>query len=61
MPVTELRRDSAPLVAEPSNRLVALALKAEAILGYSWLKKGSEVAQDRLRMLSMNLALILSA
>ena len=39
MPRTELRRASASVVAEPSNPIVALALKAEAVLGYSGLRK----------------------
>jgi hypothetical protein len=39
MPVTELRRVSASAVGQPSNPLVALALKAEAVLGYSGLRK----------------------
>jgi hypothetical protein len=39
MPLTELRRASASAVAEPSNPIIALALKAEAVLGYSRLRK----------------------
>jgi hypothetical protein len=39
MPITELRRASASVVAEPSNLITALALKVEAVLGYSHLRK----------------------
>lgn len=39
MPVTELRRASASAVAAPSNPITALALKVEAVLGYSRLRK----------------------
>lgn len=39
MPVTELRRASASAVAAPSNPITALALKVEAVLGYSHLRK----------------------
>jgi hypothetical protein len=39
MPLTELRRASASAVAQPSNPIIALALKAEAVLGYSGLRK----------------------
>jgi hypothetical protein len=39
MAFTELRRASASVVAERSNPIIALALKAEAILGYSRLRK----------------------
>jgi hypothetical protein len=39
MAFTGLDRDSAPIIAEPSNPVVELAVKAEAVLGYSRLRK----------------------
>jgi hypothetical protein len=39
MSVTELRRAPASAAAEPSNVIISLALKAEALLGYSRLRK----------------------
>jgi len=39
MAVRELRREPNSVSVEPSNLIAAVALKAEAVLGYSWLRK----------------------
>ena len=39
MAVRELRREPNAVSVESSNLLAAIALKAEAVLGYSWLRK----------------------
>jgi hypothetical protein len=39
MPVLEFRRDIPRSLARPSNLVTSLALKAEAVFGYSWLRK----------------------
>lgn len=48
MPVAELRRAPASAVAKPSNPIMALALKAEAVLGYSRLRKRLGIEQGSL-------------
>lgn len=49
MESTDIRREALPKVAEPASLLTSLALKAEAVLGYSWLRSRLGVEIGTLR------------
>jgi hypothetical protein len=57
MPLPELRREIPPSLQESSNLITSLALRAEAVLGYSWLRKRLKIEPGSLAQALIELAI----